>query len=172
MAETPEIWMPIIGYEGIYEISNRGRVSVIKNGERFIRKQNSATHYLSISFRKRPQDKIQRSATVHRLVAEAFLGPRPEGQVIRHIDGNRYNNAVENLTYGTPEENALDAIKHKVHEGEKNGNSQLNEIAVKAIKLLIKNNISQSEIARCLGLTVAAIHAIKVGRNWRHIPSP
>jgi hypothetical protein len=169
MTDPSEIWVPIRGYEGIYEVSSFGRVSVIKNGERFIRKQNSSTHYLSVSFRKRPQDKSQKSKAVHQIVAEEFLGNRPEGNVIRHIDGNRYNNKVENLIYGTPEENIKDSIKHRVHKGEKNGNSLLNEMSVKAIKLLLKHNISQSEIAQCLGLTVSAIHAIKKGRNWNHI---
>lgn len=172
MTNTLEVWKPISGYDGFYEISSLGRFAAIKNGERFIRKQNTATHYLTVSLKKRPQDKTQKSATVHRLVAEAFLGQRLEGQIIRHIDGNRYNNKAENLSYGTPEENTLDTIKHKVHKGENNGNSKINDITVKAIKLLLKNNVSQSEIARSLGLTVSAIHLIKIGKNWGHIPSP
>jgi DNA-binding XRE family transcriptional regulator len=172
MTKAPEVWMPITGYEGIYEVSSFGRISVLKNGERFIRKQNSATHYLSVSFKKRLGDKTQRSEAVHRLVAQAFLGPRPDGHIVRHIDGNRYNNKVENLCYGTPQENVYDTVRHKTHQGENNGNCILNEISVKAIKLLIKHNVSQSEIAKTLGVTVSTIHAIKKGKNWGHIPSP
>lgn len=49
---------------------------------------------------------------VHILVAEAFLGPRPEGQEIRHLDGNSLNNYASNLAYGTRSENILDAVRH------------------------------------------------------------
>src|SRR4051812_39982225 len=50
-----------------------------------------------------------RTTKVHRIVAEVFLGPRPEGAVIRHLDGNPLNNAVSNLEWGTPSDNMYDA---------------------------------------------------------------
>lgn len=53
--------------------------------------------------------------TVHSLVAEAFHGPRPAGMQVRHLDGNKRNNAASNLRYGTPAENALDAVEHGTH---------------------------------------------------------
>lgn len=51
----------------------------------------------------------------HRLVAEAFLGPRPEGMEIRHLDGDPTNNPVSNLAYGTRSENMQDALRHGSH---------------------------------------------------------
>lgn len=50
--------------------------------------------------------------TVHSLVAEAFIGPRPDGCYVLHIDGSRTNNGAENLRYGTPSENNADTVRH------------------------------------------------------------
>lgn len=52
---------------------------------------------------------------VHRLVMLAFVGPRPEGQEVRHLDGDPTNNRLGNLAYGTPSENSYDAIRHGTH---------------------------------------------------------
>lgn len=166
MQNTPELWLPIQGYEGIYEISNLGRVARIKNGERFVRKINTATVYPSICFLKREIDKTQKSATVHSLVASAFLGPRPSGSIIRHLDGNRYNSKADNLAYGTPAENTIDAVKHGTYKRVNNGRALLNDRGVLAIKMLITHGVSLSEIARGLDISVSTVHAIKTGRNW------
>lgn len=53
--------------------------------------------------------------SVHSLVAEAFLGPRPEGQEVRHLDGNGMNNDVSNLVYGTRQQNQRDRVEHGTH---------------------------------------------------------
>ena len=52
------------------------------------------------------------SVRVHRMVAEAFLGPAKDGEIVCHRDGNPGNNHVSNLYYGTQVENTLDAIRH------------------------------------------------------------
>lgn len=53
----------------------------------------------------------------HRMVAEAWLGPCPKGQLVRHLDGNAGNNRVVNLAYGTHAENMQDAIRHGTFRG-------------------------------------------------------
>lgn len=58
----------------------------------------------------------RRTREVHCLVAEAFHGPRPEGTVIRHLDGDNQNNASWNLRYGTYSENELDKVRHGTHQ--------------------------------------------------------
>ena len=60
--------------------------------------------YLTVSLKIGGKRHIK---TVHRLVAEAFIGAVPEGYHVRHIDGNKYNNHVSNLEFATPQE-----IKH------------------------------------------------------------
>jgi hypothetical protein len=165
MTDTPEVWKPVVGHEG-YEVSDLGRIAVIKNGERFIRKPNSGTHYLSISFKKRQEDRTQTSKNIHVVVAEAFIGPRPSGMVVRHIDGNRYNNAASNVCYGTPNENVYDAVNHKTYKGSKNGRSVFDERHVLLIRMLLDKGSGTSELARQLGVSIGTIHAIKTSRNW------
>jgi hypothetical protein len=166
MSYPTEIWVPVQGYETYYEISNFGRFARLKNGERFLRKLNHRTHYLSVSLTKRPIDHRQKCIYIHQAVALHFLGPRPSGNVVRHLDGNRYNNHVSNLCYGTPEQNYLDTITHKTHKGENNGRAKLNATSAILVKLLLQKGAGLSEIAKAIGVTPQAIYAIKIGRNW------
>lgn len=166
MTDTLEIWLPMIEHDG-YEVSNLGRIAAIKNGERFIRKPNAATPYLSVSLKKRHHDKSQTSKNIHVVVAETFLGPRPSGMVVRHMDGNRYNNAAGNLCYGTPNENVYDSVSHGTYKGSKNGRALLDERHVILIRLLLDAGTSCSELARQLGVSIGTVHAIKTGRNWK-----
>lgn len=110
---TDEEWRPIPGYEGHYDVSSIGRVRSHKQGRvRVLRPAPNPQGYLvaypwmSGEVHRRP---------VHHLVALAFLGPRPDGTEIRHLDGDRANNNVENLAYGSKTENTLDAVRHGTH---------------------------------------------------------
>jgi hypothetical protein len=67
-------------------------------------------HQLTLS-----RDGKRKNVFVHMAVAEAFHGPRPDGLVVRHLDGNPSNNSATNLRYGTPSENARDRIAHGRH---------------------------------------------------------
>ena len=68
--------------------------------------------YLRVGLCKNGKKKTFR---VHNLVLEAFVGPKPEGMETRHLDGNRKNNHISNLKYGTPSENTQDTVKHGMH---------------------------------------------------------
>lgn len=102
-----EIWKPVVGFEGKYEVSNRGRVKsyVRKKGE-LLKPGFSSTGYLTVALGR------GNSRTLHSLVAEAFIGTRPEGYEVLHADGTRTNNCVSNLSYGTRADNIQDSIKH------------------------------------------------------------
>lgn len=98
-----EIWKDID--EPGYQVSNLGQVM----GPKGLRKLSPDSEgYLSVTLR-------QRGRRVHKLVAEAFLGPCPEGLQVRHKDGNHLNPALENLEYGTPTANRLDSVAHGTH---------------------------------------------------------
>ena len=111
-----EEWRPILGAES-YLVSSLGRVwSLPRKGRtgllRALTVNRHGYYVVSISqgFRH-----TSHTAKVHVLVATAFLGPRPEGAHIRHLNGARIDNRIINLEYGTPSENAGDTLRHGRH---------------------------------------------------------
>lgn len=115
-----EIWKPVPGFEGIYEVSNMGQLRsldrVLSSGRRWkgrILKQSltwNGYFYLNLS-----KDGIYYRRYLHRLVLEAFVGPSPEGMEACHENGVRGDNRPENLRWDTRTENVKDAIKHGTH---------------------------------------------------------
>lgn len=99
------------GYEGIYAVSSRGRVKSLPGPRRTDRvlRQSTSRGYAIVSLSR---NGVMRTHKVHQLVLLAFVGPRPEGAATRHLDGDRLNNAVENLQWGTYTENAQDILQH------------------------------------------------------------
>jgi hypothetical protein len=96
-----EIWVPIFGYEGRYEISNKGKIR--NNKLKILQTRLSKCGYERVSLRRRGQKSIQ--YLVHRLVAEAFI-PNPYNKTeVNHLSGVRDQNNVENLSWVTREEN-------------------------------------------------------------------
>lgn len=121
-----EEWRPVVGHEGMYEISDLGRLRSVTRYVRSVRsvagrrlmqgralRLKQGQFYLEASLR-RPGGG-QRTVPVHTLVAEAFIGPRPPGYWVCHNDGDRYNNVPTNLRYDTPRSNALDTVIHGNH---------------------------------------------------------
>ena len=101
-----ERWLPVAGFEGSYEISDWGRVRSIARPRvagGLITARPTVKGYLKAPLWKNNK---QHWIAVHRLVMVAFVGPRPTGLVTDHIDGNKSNNALPNLRYVTPRENA------------------------------------------------------------------
>ena len=103
-----EEWKAIKGYEGIYEVSNLGRVRS-NNGE--ITPQPNSTGYLRVKLSKNGE---KRRFLVHRLVADAFVtNPNPEvNNVVNHLDCDIHNNSAENLEWTTRSGNLLHASKN------------------------------------------------------------
>lgn len=121
-----ESWLPVPGYEGLYEVSDAGRVrsltrTVMRTGAKGggraqtrrgalltpIR-QNSNGH-LQVRLSK---DSVVKGLSIHCLVLEAFVGPRPTGYHALHANDVPNDNRLENLRWGTPAENAQDAIRN------------------------------------------------------------
>ena len=126
--DTPERWLPIAGYKGLYEASDLGRVRSLDRIQRsrwgtprqwrgrILRPvATTSSGYLQVTLYSggdSPSRERQSVLSVHVLVLEAFSGPRPEGCEARHLDGDRHNNAAANLAWGTPEQNWEDRRSH------------------------------------------------------------
>lgn len=99
---------------------------------------------------------------VHRLVLEAFVGPRPEGKVCRHLNGDATDNHAENLKWGTYKENGEDMVRHGTSKvGERNPNCKLTDAQVVEIRSI--KGMLHREIAERYGVAPATISGIKAG---------
>lgn len=105
------MWRPVVGYEGLAEVSTYGRVRSAKTGA--IKSQSAQQGgRLQISIWDGSRSRPER---VHKLVARAFLGACPPGQEVRHLDGDQTNNNLDNLVYGSHSENERDKLRHGTH---------------------------------------------------------
>ena len=105
-------WRPVVGYEELYWISTDGRVYSVprKNTSGGILTKDIAPngyHIVHLYLNGHPK-----TVRIHQLVAAAFIGPRPTGMQVRHLDGNKSNNHISNLAYGTPSQNEQDKRSH------------------------------------------------------------
>lgn len=102
--EIPEIWREIKETNGLYYVSNYGRVlSVNKNSKHILLQTADNSNYLWITT---SIDGIGTNHRVHQLVAEHFLYKPKEANLIHHIDGNKWNNNADNLIWLTSKEHA------------------------------------------------------------------
>lgn len=107
-----EIWKDVPGFEGIYQISNRGRLKSFKQFKSGKILSNTNKHGWYFTYVLRHKGKIQ-TQRIHRLVAGAFI-PNPQKKPqINHKDLNKQNNHVDNLEWVTCSENAKHAVKAK-----------------------------------------------------------
>lgn len=109
---------------------------------------------------------------VHQIVAEAFLGPRPEGCVCRHLNDIKKDNRRENLAWGTPADNLADAIRNRVHSfGSRQGRAKLSEADIPVIRKMIAEGSKPTAIAGLFGVSHAAIYFVAQGKTWSHVPT-
>ena len=160
-------WRPVIGFEGVYEVSSYGEVRRLKAA-----KGASPGATLKPSFTDGGRLKLTlsnggkvKNVKVHIVVARAFLGV-PIGKFeVNHKDGDPTNNRLDNLEYSTPKENSLHARRVLFKGiGENHCNAKLTEESVKVIRV---SNESQYELAKRYGVSQTTINDVLWGRTWR-----
>ncbi len=109
---------------------------------------------------------------VSHIILETFIGPRPDGMVCRHLNGNNQDNRLVNLCWGTDSENHEDMRSHGTMPlGENHKRSKVTEEIVRYIRAkYATGNFSQAEIAKEVGLKQPQISMIVLRLNWKHVP--
>lgn len=125
---VPERWLPVVGFEGCYEVSDIGRVRSL---DREISTVSGKFRRYRGQLRKSTPDKTGHRSmslckagttvmtTVHRIVLAAFVGPRPPGAHSCHNNGDPADNRLVNLRYDTPSGNMRDQVRHGTHHWSK-----------------------------------------------------
>lgn len=177
-----EIWKDIAGYEGLYQVSDLGRVKSLDricwNGKvNFVRKSKiikdfkNKKGYHTVSLNK---GKSPKSYYLHRLVAIAFI-PNPENKPeVNHKKGNKSDNrvcAIEWSTYSENNQHSYDVGLKKKPKGILSLRAKFTESQVLAIRRLhrIYPNLNKAKLARRFNVCESAIHNIISRKNWNHI---
>ena len=165
-----EKWAAISGYSGRYWVSNRGAV------KSFCHKKKEGRH-LKLLFSSKGYPRcvlctspgVLRGWFVHRLVAQEFIGPRPEGGQVNHKNGIFADNNVANLEWVTAKENREHATKLASHTAirETHPMAKLKNEDVLEIRKLISAGVSDRKIGRKYGVTKTAIWMIRNKRSWK-----
>lgn len=167
-----EQWRDVPGYEGRYQVSDLGRVRSL---DRRVPCAHGATRQMRGRVLRPAGQKSDPhlrvvlehhgpGQLVHRLVAAAFLGPCPDGQEVRHLDGDPTNNRLDNLAYGTRTENILDVYaigKAWV---------TLTIAQVREIRQRLAAGERGADLAREYNVGQACISAIKHRRTYAWLP--
>jgi hypothetical protein len=163
----------VAGFTG-YKVGDNGAVwscrtfqGVVGNKWRKLSARTSKNGYINVVLCRGAGQKIQPTA-VHRLVLEAFVGMCPEGMECCHRDGNRSNNSLSNLRWGTHQSNIDDREKHgKTRRGEYNGAAKLSQLNVNEIRTLLSRGVAQKLIAKRFKVSQSAVSLIKLGKKWK-----
>lgn len=158
-----KIWKPVKGFEGRYEVSNKGQVRGLKRSS-LLAPTIKANGYHSV---KLYDGSKYTHKYIHRLVAEAYLDNPESKRTVNHLDGNKGNNDSDNLQWTTHSENHLHAYSTGLKEKKSSrGNTKLNDFEVSEVRLLLARGVTQKDIAEKFGVTRSCIADISSGRSW------
>lgn len=181
---SDEVWKPIEGFEGMYEVSNKGRVkslfrhtsyknqfgtiTILPIKEKLLKCNPCNVDYPRVRLLK---DGVTTEIHVHRLVAKAFLDNPDNHNYVNHLDNNKLNNNVENLEWCSQSRNCHHAFDIGAnHHGIKHWLSKLSEKQVREIRYRLKTeNISQRKLAKEYNVSSTTIRMIAIGKTWRRL---
>lgn len=167
-----EIWRTIPNNPN-YEVSSLGRVMRItpdhKPTPRLLNQHLNPQGYFTVSLADASHPKGWRTRLVHQLVAETFLGPRPDKMDVSHLNGNRQDNRPENLCYETRRENLGRRYAHgTMRHGETHGQAKITEATAKAVfRARHYEGLSIAATAERFGVSKAIVSGISARNTWR-----
>ena len=162
-----EKWKSVVGYEGLYEVSDLGNLRSYNRGKVKPMKVNKTKlGYMKLNLSK---ECVVKSCRVHRLVCEAFLDNIDNKPEVNHIDGNKGNNKVSNLEWCTSSENKIHSLTTgllKPHKAQKHWASKLDRFDIKFIDMWKSLGYSQISIADCFGVSASTISEIVNNKRY------
>lgn len=170
-----ENWLPVVGWEDLYEVSDLGRVrSLTRYGFTLLGKRSYGGKFVNPVTRKDgyqivnlTSGKSRKQKFIHSMVLEAFVGQRPEAHHACHNNGDMLDNRLENLRWDTVSGNMKDKEKHGTRQhGERSGTAKLTEAQAFQAKY---SNKSAAYFAEKYGVYVGTISKIRYGITWKHI---
>lgn len=174
-AQPVEFWMPVKDFPN-YEVSDKGRVHTLnynKTGQIKVMKEGDQRGYASVELfnPSLSTPKKSKRITVHKLVSERFIGPRPEGRDVNHRNGNKRDNRSENLEYLTKSQNSKwnFVIGLQSNQGINHSQAKLDEGKV----LDIRRRAAAGELAKDIhteyGVTESCVQQVIQRVRWTHI---
>ncbi len=175
-----EIWKDIKDYEGLYQVSNLGRVKSVERiktippnktytQKSFIMKPYY--HYNGYPIITLSKNGIRFKDVVHRIVAKHFIENPENYKYVCHKDDNPLNNKADNLYWGTQQDNMNDKVsKNRQQKGENVKFSKLNNEKIKEIRNMYeKGKITHKEIGRIYDISTSCITEIINLKSWKHV---
>lgn len=173
----PEIWKPIPGYEGLYEVSSLGRIKsvsrYVKNNiaghvwqpEKILKLRNARYKNVMIC-----RDGVEAIIYIHRLVAEVFV-PNPFNKpTVNHKDGDTHNNKSDNLEWATVFENQKHAVETDLFKTQYGANpysgKNISDV-VAGIRGMYRSGEKQKRIASVFGVDQSTVSRIVNNHRWR-----
>ena len=169
-----ERWAPVPGWGDFYQVSNLGRVRSLDREHddhrgRWVRRGRVLKQSIDREGYRRVnlmRDGKRAPRTVHRLVLEGFVGPRPEGHQCRHLNGDAGDNRLENLAWGTPRENYADRRRHG-RIGRRDRGRLLTRDQAREIRRRREAGERCKDLAAEFGVSGQLVSAIGCGVAWK-----
>jgi hypothetical protein len=159
MTTVGEEWRAV-GRLGCFEVSSLGRIRCARTG-RLKRPTRTRSGHWVVNLYANGRSCVR---NVRSVVAEAFLGPRPAGSFVAHLDGTLSNNCASNLVYRALGLRTTAADGARVHACQ---GGKLTEPAAREIRRRARLGAATTALAREYGVSAPLISAIKYGRKWR-----
>jgi len=166
--EVSEEWRDIPNYNGMYQVSNLGRVRSFHNGRwgkrarpRIMKPFPDRQGYVAVDLRDGCKN-------VHRLVAKCFIKNEHDKKYVNHKNGVKDDNRVINLEWVTASENSMHAAKLGLKNGDRHGHSKINYQIACNIRQDRDNGMTQVAIASKYGISRRNVRSIISRNTWKH----
>lgn len=171
-----EIWVDIIGFEGLYQVSSMGRVKALARmynygrwkKERLFRMKIKGKYIQDTLFKNGVRHVLSR----HRTVAIHFISNPENKPEVNHKFGKKQDNRASELEWNTKSENELHAHRMKLKQGVRGEKNNFTKMKAEDILAIYNSPLSTWKLGDIYGLNRRYVWAIKAGKTWKHLTKP